>query len=53
MQKGKLDHLTFRRRIVLIILEGIKERLGLSSFENLESRYDYTDHLTKLLFSVS
>lgn len=49
IQRGKLDHLTFRRRIVLSILEGNQrkfvKRSKPSQLENADSRYDRMDHL--------
>ncbi|XP_056648826.1 piggyBac transposable element-derived protein 3-like [Diorhabda sublineata] len=48
-QNGKLDHLGFRRRIVMTILEGnqrkFAKRSKLSQSHNCEMRYDRIDHL--------
>lgn len=48
-QNGKLDHLTFRRRIALAILEGHQRKFAKRSrrslLENADSRYDRMDHL--------
>ncbi|XP_044763683.1 piggyBac transposable element-derived protein 3-like [Coccinella septempunctata] len=48
LQNGKLDQLTFRRRIVLALLESNTEsrkRGRPSSLENVDSRFDRIDHL--------
>lgn len=48
-QNGTMDHLTFRRRVAMSILEGnqrkFSKRSRPSSLENADSRYDRIDHL--------
>lgn len=49
MQGGSLDHLSFRRRVVISILEGnqrkFSKRSKPSPLETADSRYDRMDHL--------
>nr|CAH7763728.1 unnamed protein product [Callosobruchus chinensis] len=49
MQGGALDHLSFRRRIAIAILEGnqrkFAKRSGPSSLEKADSRYNRIDYL--------
>lgn len=48
IEGGKLDHLTFRRRIVLFLLQTESKvsakRSRFSSLENIDIRYDRMDH---------
>lgn len=49
MQKGELDHLTFRKRFAISIVEGkqrkFTKRSKPSQLGNVDSRYDSIDYL--------